>query len=44
MATRVVREVRKRGVFGWIFLILFYGVALAACGFQSLGVPALLSL
>src|SRR6476646_2879842 len=26
MATRVVREVRKRGVMGWIFLILFYGV------------------
>jgi hypothetical protein len=26
--TKIVREVRKRGVFGWIFLILFYGVNL----------------
>ena len=24
--TRTVREVRKRGAFGWIFLLLFYGV------------------
>ena len=26
--TRVVREVRQRGVMGWLFPILFYGVNL----------------